>query len=106
MCGNGSLYVLAGNDARAEDEDDDDAHEDHHAFRAYAKIRAGPTIARIAATACVMVKSVNEDGSISRVKPTRDTWLREAFVTAEETEKRRADIEAMNPGSRVTVVAL
>jgi hypothetical protein len=76
------------------------------AFRAYAKIRARQTIERIAATARFMVKSVNKDGSISRVKPTRDTWLREAFVTAEEAEKRRADIEAMNPGSRFTVVAL
>jgi len=27
-------------------------------------------------------------------------------VTAEGAEKRRADIEAMNPGSRFTVVAL
>ena len=76
------------------------------AFPAYAKIRARQTIERIAATARFIVKSVNKDGSISRAKPTRDTWLREAFVTAEEAEKRRADIEAMNPGSRFTVVAL
>jgi hypothetical protein len=53
-----------------------------------------------------MVKSVNKDGSISRAKPNRDTWLRDAFVTVEEAEKRRVALEAMNPGSRFAVVAL
>ena len=76
------------------------------AFRMYANIRARQSIERAAATARFMVKSVNKDGSISRAKPTRDTWLRNAFATIEEAEKRRADLEAMNPGSRFTVVAL
>ena len=51
-----------------------------------------------------MVKRVNKDGSISRMKPTRDDWRYDAFVTAEEAEKRRAALEAMNPGSRFAVV--
>jgi predicted fused transcriptional regulator/phosphomethylpyrimidine kinase len=76
------------------------------AFRAYTNIRARQTIERAAATARFMVKRVNKDGSISRAKPDRDAWLRDAFVTAEEAEKHRAALEAMNPGSRFTVVAL
>ena len=76
------------------------------AFRAYTNIRARQTIERAAATARFMVKSVNKDGSISRAKPTRDTWLRDAFATIEKAEKRRAALEAMNPGLRFAVVAL
>jgi hypothetical protein len=76
------------------------------AFRAYTNIRARQTIARAAATARFMVTRVHKDGSISRVKPDRDAWLRDAFVTAEEAEKRRAALEAMNPGSHYAVVAL
>ncbi len=76
------------------------------AFRMYANIRARQSIERAAASARFMVKSVNKDGSISRAKPTRDAWLRDAFATIEDAEKRRADLEAMNPGSRFTVVAL
>ena len=76
------------------------------AFRAYANMRAKRSVEQAAATARFMVKSVNKDGSISRMKPTRDTWLRDAFATVEDAEKRRVQLEAMNPGSRFTVVAL
>ena len=59
-----------------------------------------------AATARFMVKSVNKDGSISRMAPTRNDWKYDAFATAEDAEKRRAQLQAMNPGSRYAVVAL
>jgi hypothetical protein len=76
------------------------------AFRAYANARAKGSTERAAAAARFMVKSVNKDGSISRMAPTRNDWMRDAFATAEEAEKRRAQLEAMNPGSRYSVVAL
>lgn len=76
------------------------------AFRAYADARAKRSIEQAAATVRFMVKSVNKDGSISRMAPTRDTWLRDAFAIAEDAEKRRAQLEAMNPGARYAVVAL
>lgn len=44
-------------------------------------------------------------GSISRMKPARD-WRYGAFATIEEAEKRRAALEAMNPGLRFAVVPL
>jgi hypothetical protein len=53
-----------------------------------------------------MVKSVNKDGSISRMAPTRNAWKYDAFATAEDAERRRAQLEAMNPGHRYVVVAL
>jgi hypothetical protein len=40
------------------------------------------------------------------MKPTRNGSMRDAFATAEEAEKRRAALEAMNPGLRFTVVTL
>ena len=49
---------------------------------------------------------LNKDGSISRMAPTRNDWKYDAFATAEDAEKRRAQLEAMNPGSRYAVVAL
>jgi hypothetical protein len=47
-----------------------------------------------------------QDGSISRTAPTKNAWKYDAFVTAEDAEKRRTQLEAMNPGSRYAVVAL
>ena len=76
------------------------------AFRAYANARAKRSNEQAAATARFMVKSVNRDGSISRMKPTRDTWLRDTFATADDAEKRRAYLEALNPCHRFAVVAL
>lgn len=76
------------------------------AFRAYSNARAKRSSERAAATARFMVKSVNKDGSISRMAPTRNAWQRDAFATAEEAEKRRAELQAMNPRSRFAVVAL
>ena len=64
------------------------------------------SLVQAAATARFMVKSVNKDGSISRMAPTRNDWKYDAFATAEDAEKRRAQLEAMNPGSRYAVVAL
>ncbi|HCF60342.1 MAG TPA: hypothetical protein DFS52_20375, partial [Myxococcales bacterium] len=76
------------------------------AFRAYADARAQRNTEQAAATARFMVKSVNKDGSISRMAPTMNAWKYDAFATAEDAEKRRAQLEAMNPGSRYAVVAL
>jgi hypothetical protein len=72
------------------------------AFRAYATARQN----RANDAKSFMVKSVNKDGSISRMAPTRSAWKYDAFATAEDAEKRRAQLEAMNPGSRYAVVAL
>jgi hypothetical protein len=72
------------------------------AFRAYATARQN----RANAAKSFMVKSVNKDGSISRMAPTKLSWQLDAFATAEEAEARRAQLEKMNPGSRFAVVAL
>jgi hypothetical protein len=77
-----------------------------NAFRAYANARATRSAEQAAANARFMVKSVNKDGSISRMAPTRNAWKYDAFATAEDAERRRAQLEAMNPGSRFAVVAL
>jgi hypothetical protein len=53
-----------------------------------------------------MVKSVNKDGSISRMALTRSDWQLNAFVDESAAEARRVQLEAMNPGSRYAVVAL
>jgi hypothetical protein len=72
------------------------------AFRVYANARRN----RAKATKHFMVKSVNKDGSISRMAPTRTSWQLDAFATAEEAEVRRAKLEEMNPGHRFAVVEL
>lgn len=76
------------------------------AFRAYADARAKRSVEQAAATARFMVKAVNKDGSISRMAPTGSDWKYDAFATAEDAEKRRAQLEGMNPGRRFAVVAL
>lgn len=76
------------------------------AFRAYADARAKRSIEQAAATARFMVKSVNKDGSISRMARTKNDWKYDAFATAEDAEKRRAKLEELNPGKRFAVVAL
>ena len=72
------------------------------AFRAYADARAKRAIEQAAATARFMVKSVNKDGSISRMAPTRNDWKYDAFATAEDAEKRRKQglrfFDPPNPG--------
>ena len=50
------------------------------AFRAYADARAKRSIEQAAATVRFMVKSVNKDGSISRMAPTRNGWKYDAFA--------------------------
>jgi hypothetical protein len=72
------------------------------AFRAFATARAN----RANAVKRFLVKSVNKDGSISRMALTKSAWQLDAFVTAEEAERRRSELEAMNPGSRFAVVAI
>ncbi|MBX3249410.1 MAG: hypothetical protein KF901_19695 [Myxococcales bacterium] len=57
------------------------------AFRAYADARAKSATEQAAATARFMVKSVNKDGSISRMAPTRNAWKYDAFATAEDAAK-------------------
>lgn len=74
------------------------------AFRAYAAARARRSVEH--ATARFLVKSVNKDGSISRMAPTPSTWRLNAFADEAAAEPRRAELEAMNPGSRYAVVAL
>ncbi len=76
------------------------------AFRAYAAARAKRTVEQAAATARFMVKSVNKDGSISRMAPTPSTWRLNPFVDEAAADARRAELEAMNPGHRYAVVAL
>lgn len=76
------------------------------AFRAYAAARAKRSVEQTAATARFIVKSVNNDGSISRMAPTPSTWRLNAFVDEAAAEARRAELEAMNPGRRYAVVAL
>jgi hypothetical protein len=74
------------------------------AFRAYADARAQRTTEQATATARFMVKSVNKDGSISRMAPTKNAWKYDAFATAEDAEKRRAQLEAMNPHVRQSML--
>jgi hypothetical protein len=76
------------------------------AFRAYANARTKRSIEQAAATARFMVKSVNKDGSLSRMAPTRSDWQFNAFVDESAAEARRVQLEAMNPGRRYVVVAL
>ncbi len=76
------------------------------AFRAYANARAKRSSEQAAATARFLVKSVNKDGSISRMALTPSTWRLNAFADEAAAEARRAELEAMNPGSRYAVVAL
>lgn len=51
------------------------------------------------------VRSVNNDGTISKARPTKYERLANAFATLEGAEARRAKLEAMNPGRRFAVVA-
>ena len=72
------------------------------AFRAYTTMRAN----QAKATKRFMVKSVNKDGSISRMEPTKAAWKCDAFEEADAAEARRAELEQLNPGSRFVVVPL
>ncbi|ATB45919.1 hypothetical protein MYMAC_001507 [Corallococcus macrosporus DSM 14697] len=72
------------------------------AFRAYTTMRAN----QAKATKRFMVKSVNKDGSISRMAPTKAAWQNDAFEDADAAEARRAELERLNPGSRFAVVPL
>jgi hypothetical protein len=51
-----------------------------------------------------MVKSLNKDGSVSRMAPTASNWKLDAFATEAEAEARREQLEGMNPGRRFTIV--
>lgn len=76
------------------------------AFRAYAAARAKRSVEQTAAAARFIVKSVNKDGSVSRMALTPSNWRRNAFVDEAAADARRAELEAMNPGRRYAVVAL
>ncbi|MCU0650180.1 MAG: hypothetical protein MUF00_19490 [Gemmatimonadaceae bacterium] len=76
------------------------------AFRAYAHARTKRALEQATATARFMVKSLNKDGSVSRMALTRSDWQQNAFVDESAAEARRAQLEKMNPGSRYVVVAL
>lgn len=61
------------------------------------------------ATKTHMVKSINKDGSVSKMRPTDLNWQMDAFggENAEaQAEARRAELERLNPGKRFTVVKL
>lgn len=58
------------------------------------------------ATKTHMVKSVNKDGMVSKMAPTRSDWQLNAFTSLEAAEKRVGELEVMNPGRKFTVVAL
>ncbi|MGD9749440.1 MAG: hypothetical protein AB7W59_00430 [Acidimicrobiia bacterium] len=56
-----------------------------------------------------MVKSVNKDGSVSKMAPTELTWKLDAFGgegAEAKAEARKAELERLNPGRRFVVVAL
>jgi len=53
-----------------------------------------------------MVKALNKDGSVSKMAPTASNWQLDAFCSAEDAERRRTQLEAMNPGRRYAVVAV
>ncbi len=72
------------------------------AFRAY----RGASRARANEGKSFMVKALNKDGSVSKMAPTASNWQLDAFVSAEDAERRRAQLEAMNPGRRYSVVAV
>ncbi|RJS13011.1 hypothetical protein DRW03_36290 [Corallococcus sp. H22C18031201] len=72
------------------------------AFRAFSTMRAN----QAKATKRFMVKSVNKDGSISRMAPTQAAWKSDAFEDADAAEARRVELERFNPGSRFAVVPL
>ena len=58
------------------------------------------------ATKTHMVKSVNKDGSVSKMAPTRSDWQLNAFTNSEAAELRARELESMNPGRKFAVVAL
>ena len=72
------------------------------AFRAYATARRE----RSNEGKSFMMKSLNKDGSVSKMAPTASNWQLDAFVSAEDAERRRTQLEAMNPGRRFEVVTL
>jgi len=72
------------------------------AFSAYTSARVN----RAKATKRFMVKSVNKDGSLSRMAPTRNAWQHDAFEDADAAEARLVELERLNPGSRFAVVQL
>lgn len=72
------------------------------AFRAY---RAASR-ARANEGKSFMVKALNKDGSVSKMAPTASNWQLDAFVSAEDAERRRTQLEAMNPGRRYSVVGV
>jgi hypothetical protein len=72
------------------------------AFRAY---RAASR-ARANEGKSFMVKALNKDGSVSKMAPTASNWQLDAFVSAEDAERRRTLLETMNPGRRFAVVSV
>ena len=72
------------------------------AFRAY---RAASR-ARANEGKSFMVKALNKDGSVSKMAPTASNWQLDAFVSAEDAERRRTQLEARTPGRRFAVVGV
>ena len=61
---------------------------------------------RARATKSLVVKSLNKDGSVSRMALTASDMQLNAFASRDAAETRRAELESMNPGRRFVVVSL
>lgn len=53
-----------------------------------------------------MVRSLNKDGSVSKMAKTANDWKLNAFESMEGAEQRRDALHKMNPGQSFTIVAL
>lgn len=53
-----------------------------------------------------MVRSLNKDGSLSRMALTNSDWQMNAFRTEAEAQARIAELEGLNPGRRFAVAPL
>jgi len=51
-----------------------------------------------------LVRRLNRDGSVSKMPLSHNERRYDAFECADEAERRRVDLEKMNPGSRYIVV--
>lgn len=70
------------------------------AFRAYSAARARKSFDEKE----YLVRSLNKDGSISKMVLSHNERRLNAFECAEAAERRREQLEKMNPGSRYIVV--
>jgi hypothetical protein len=53
-----------------------------------------------------MVRFVTKAGTVTRMTATATEWQSSAFRELEEAQKRRATLEALNPGSKYAIVPI